>query len=188
MDAWQGHKVRLRAVEPEDWQYFHDWNFDAELARVVDRIYPPQSAVAARQWAEEQAKERFKDGDHRWTIQAADGSVVGSIVTFDCNIRVGTLKYAISITTPRRGEGLGTEAVALVLRYYFFELGYQKANALVYSFNDGSVRFHERLGFQYEGRLRRMVYTGGEYHDELQYGITREEFAASPCCRALPVV
>jgi RimJ/RimL family protein N-acetyltransferase len=189
-DNWHGHKVRLRAVEPEDWQYFLSWSSDAAQQRAVDRLYPPQSAAMTQQYAEEQARHRFADsnGSFRWIIEDLSGQAVGCVVTFDCNPRVGTLKYGISISEARRGEGLGSEAVALVLRYYFQELNYQKANAPIYSFNDGSIRFHERLGFQCEGRLRRMVYTGGEYFDELQYGITREEFAATPCFRALPVV
>jgi RimJ/RimL family protein N-acetyltransferase len=40
------------------------------------------------------------------------------------------------------------------------------------------VRLHEKLGFQLEGRLRRVVYTRGQYYDELYYGMTAEEFAA----------
>ena len=56
---------------------------------------------------------------------------------------------------------------------------YQKVNAEVYAFNEPSMRLHERMGFTLEGRLRRMIYTGGEYHDALFYGMTREEFESS---------
>jgi RimJ/RimL family protein N-acetyltransferase len=38
------------------------------------------------------------------------------------------------------------------------------------------MRLHESLGFQVEGRLRRMVYTDGGFHDEVVYGMTVEEF------------
>ena len=46
----------------------------------------------------------------------------------------------------------------------------------IFSFNEPSVRLHERLGFQLEGRIRRMAYTGGVHHDALIYGMTAEEF------------
>ncbi|HET7095418.1 MAG TPA: GNAT family N-acetyltransferase, partial [Thermomicrobiales bacterium] len=62
------------------------------------------------------------------------------------------------------------------LRYFFDELGYQKAHVHVYAFNAASIRLHERLGFQREGRLRRMLFTGGQFHDVLVYGLTLEEF------------
>jgi RimJ/RimL family protein N-acetyltransferase len=68
--------------------------------------------------------------------------------------------------------------VNLVLRYYFRELRYQKCTVQVYDFNDASIALHERLGFQREGRMRRMGYTEGRHFDVLLYGITAEEFAA----------
>jgi hypothetical protein len=35
--VWQGGLIRLRAVEPEDWQHFSDWEADEEgrLRRTV---------------------------------------------------------------------------------------------------------------------------------------------------------
>lgn len=38
------------------------------------------------------------------------------------------------------------------------------------------IRLQDSLGFQLEGRLRRMVYTDGGFHDEMVYGLTIEEF------------
>jgi RimJ/RimL family protein N-acetyltransferase len=35
------------------------------------------------------------------------------------------------------------------------------------------------MGFREEGRLRRVVYTGGRYYDELMLGMTAEEFEES---------
>ncbi|WP_268251865.1 hypothetical protein [Litorilinea aerophila] len=32
------------------------------------------------------------------------------------------------------------------------------------------------MGFRQEGRLRRMIYTGGQFHDVLLLGLTAEEF------------
>ena len=49
----------------------------------------------------------------------------------------------------------------------------------IYAFNERSIKLHESLGFQREGRLRRMIYTGGEFHDEIYMGMAREEFAES---------
>ncbi|HEX5943871.1 MAG TPA: GNAT family protein, partial [Anaerolineales bacterium] len=63
-----------------------------------------------------------------------------------------------------------------VLRYYFRELRYQKVTIMIYSFNERSIRLHEKLGFKLEGRLRRMVYTNGTFYDELFFGMIIEEF------------
>jgi RimJ/RimL family protein N-acetyltransferase len=75
-------------------------------------------------------------------------------------------------------KGYATEAIQIVLRYFFDELRYQKVNVHIYDFNSGSIELHRRLGFQEEGRLRRMGYTQGQHYDWLLLGMTREEFAA----------
>jgi RimJ/RimL family protein N-acetyltransferase len=37
---------------------------------------------------------------------------------------------------------------------------------------------HKKLGFQEEGRRRRQVFFNGEFHDDVLFGMTREEFDA----------
>lgn len=64
----------------------------------------------------------------------------------------------------------------MLLRYIFQERRYQKVTVAVYSSNKASIHLHEGLGFQRKGRLRHMVYTDGEYHDHLLYGLAVEEF------------
>ena len=111
-------------------------------------------------------------------IENETGEVVGDLTTHNCDARVGSFSYGITIRRERRRCGYASEAIALVLRYYFRELRYQKATVTVYSFNEASARLHESLGFQLEGRIRRTVFTDGQRCDELIYGITAEEFAA----------
>lgn len=184
-NIWQGKRIRLRAVEPSDWEHFFNWNFDTEQARAVDRVWPPQSAEGSRRWAAEQAAAKFSDGDYMWIIETLDGGFAGCINTFDCNRRVGAFKYGLSVHPDYRRQGFASEAIALVLRYFFDELRYQKVTVLVYSFNEASLKMHKRLGFQPEGCLRRVVYTHGQYFDELYFGMTREEFETTPCRRRL---
>ena len=57
-------------------------------------------------------------------------------------------------------------------------LRYQKCAVVVHSNNEASVRLHESLGFTREGVIRRSVFAGGQYHNNVWYGITAEEFAA----------
>jgi RimJ/RimL family protein N-acetyltransferase len=48
----------------------------------------------------------------------------------------------------------------------------------VYNFNTASLALHEKLGFVREGMPRRMVYTGGQHHDIVAFGLIADEFAA----------
>jgi RimJ/RimL family protein N-acetyltransferase len=182
MDAsasiWQGERVRLRAIEPSDWEAYFAWNQDDEQARSVSNIPFPQSAEAVRQWAQQEATSKREGDAFRFVIENETGEVVGDLTTHHCDARVGSFSYGITIRREHRRNGYAAEAIALVLRYYFRELRYQKATVTVFSFNEVSARLHEKLGFQLEGRIRRTQFSDGALHDELIYGITAEEFAA----------
>ena len=176
---WQGRLVRLRAVEPEDWEAHHAWDQDSQTQRLLARAHFPRSREGTRRWAEQQAT-REPDGDnYHFEIESLAGELVGSIGVHHCDRRNGTFSIGIATRPEHQRKGYATEAVALALRYYFHELRYQKATVYVLADNEPSQRLCQRLGFQLEGRLRRMTYMGGRYHDEFVYGMTAEEFDAS---------
>lgn len=178
---FRGRLVRLRAVEAADWTFFHQMDeATTDFGRATDEIWFPRTAEATRLWTEEQAKAVASQDAFRFQIEAmATGDLVGTLNTHTANPRVGSFMYGLVIAPQHQRKGYASEAIRLVLRYFFHEKRYQKASAEVYSFNEGSIRLHERLGFTLEGRLRRMVFTGGQFHDALIYGILREEFDPS---------
>ncbi|MEQ8673654.1 MAG: GNAT family protein [Aggregatilineales bacterium] len=175
-NIWQGEKVRLRGVEPEDWQYHFDWDQDTGSARYSSYVWFPQSRVATREWAEAEAKKRPTDDNVRMQIETLAGEFAGTINSHNCDRRTGTFSYGLAIYPEQRRKGYAAEAITLLMRYFFDELRYQKCTIEVYSFNTGSAKLHESLGFTLEGRLRRMIYTDGKFHDALYYGMTVEEF------------
>lgn len=87
-----------------------------------------------------------------------------------------SFSYGVAIRNEHQRKSYASEAIILVLRYYFQELRYQKVTTPVFSFNEASRRLHEQLGFQQEGRLRRKIFTRGQYFDEIVFGMTMEEF------------
>lgn len=175
-DGWQGRLVRLRAIEPADGAVIasHARDFEALLAGGGDFPFPT-SAESARRWAEEEATRRV-DGDQiHLAVETVEGELVGGIGTHHLNARHGTFSYGVNIHRPFWRRGYAGEAVVLLLRHFFEERRYQKCNATVFSFNEGSIALHHRLGFTEEGRIRRAIYAHGGYHDELFFGITAEE-------------
>ena len=175
---WQGKLVRLRALEPEDAEHFYHLNLERDVDRSLEMVYPPSSMARQRDWVEKAAKEGFGENkSFRFQIEElASGHLVGSIDTHHCDPRVGTFEYGLSVREQYRGNGFAGDAILLVLRYYFMELRFQKANPGVFAFNDASVRLHEKLGFVLEGRRRRSGYSNGTFHDALLFGMTVEEF------------
>ena len=177
-EFWRNHRVRLRAVEPEDWEAHWQWNKDSETGRCLERVYLPQTKDAARRWAERESEREPSDDVFHFEIENLKGELVGGIATHTCDHRNGTFSYGLSIKEQHQRRGYASAAIRLVLKYFFQELRYQKATVDVFSFNRASVVLHERLGFQREGRLRRMTFTQGEFFDKIVFGLTAEEFAA----------
>lgn len=180
---WQGQTVRLRAVEPGDWQFFFTWSADTFFERYTDSIAFPTSREAAKKWAADLATSDPKNDGYRWVIENLDGEPVGTINTHTCDLRNGTFQYGIAIGREHWRKGYASEAIRLVLNFFFHELRYQKVNVHIYDFNAGSIALHRKLGFQHEGRLRRMGFTDGGYFDWVLMGLTREEFQASQATR-----
>ena len=127
-------------------------------------------------WIEEASKKKPEGDKFQWVMENRDGEAVGSIDTHSCSLRDGTFSYGVNVAYDHQGKGYASEAILMVLHYYFEELRYQKATVEVYSFNEPSVKLHESLGFTHEGTLRRVVYSQGQYFDALYYGMTVEEF------------
>lgn len=178
VNFWRGEKIRLRAIEQKDLDDIiaSTEEPDTELNRYEDVINFPISKESDRENLEALAKKDRADGSFFWVVEDMQGQRVGYINTFDCDQRAGTFKYALMIKRPYWGKGYAREAISIVLRYYFRELRYQKVSIMIYSFNERSIRLHERLGFKLEGRIRRMVYTNGTFYDELFFGMIIEEF------------
>lgn len=175
---WEGNLVRLRATEPDDAEFFYLLNQERDVDRNLDMVWPPSSMARQREFVARSATEGFRDG-HDYVFQMesiASGEHVGTIDTHHTNPRQGTFEYGLSVREPYRNRGFASEAILLVLRYYFFELRYRKAEPCVFAFNDASIALHKKLGFVEEGRRRLHGYSNGQFHDLLLYGMTMDEF------------
>ena len=176
INYWQGEKIRLRALEPEDAPVFHEWNRDQEIARNLDWVWPPTSLASQKSWAEAETQRKGEKDDFFFVIENGAGDLVGTINAHHCDRRVGVFSYGIAIRNDHRQRGYAFEAIRRLQAYFFWELRYQKVTVDVYSFNPASIALHQRLRFVEEGRLRRLLFSGGEHHDLLIFGQTKEEF------------
>lgn len=186
MTFWEAHGIRLRSYETTDEAAFRAWAGDSDRDRFLEHIEAPRGQEQIEEWVAAKARLTFENGDYPFFIEKPDGTPVGSITTFDCNPRTGVFSYGLDIAREHRRQGYARAAIALVLRYYFDECRYQKANVRVHADNTPSIALHEQLGFAREGRLRRTAFTGGKYIDEICFGITAEEFRALGEQRAFP--
>lgn len=77
---------------------------------------------------------------------------------------------------PDAPPGAGTEMGEAALIYSFSKLKIHKLCGEAIEYNDRSIRFHDRLGFRVEGRLRDQFYDGERYYDVVCFGLLHSEW------------
>jgi RimJ/RimL family protein N-acetyltransferase len=177
---WVGDKVQLRGYEAGDLEFEEKYD-DSTDQRSGWKVFPPRSSAARKAWNEEAAlaKPEGNAVDVRLAIaRRSDDRIVGGTNTHTVDVINGTFMFGVGVGPEHKGMGYAAEAVLLLMRYMFEERRFQKCESGCYGFNAPSVALHRKLGFVEEGRLRRHVFAGGEFHDIVLWGMTIEEYRA----------
>lgn len=172
----QSNRIRLVAAEDAHFAELARWWQLPEWAVLQQGVIQPRPAetIASqfRQWSDNssQAAAGF--------AVVADGVLVGHVTLWGITTveRIGT--FAIIIGPEHVGKGYGTEATRLMVDYGFRELGLNKIELQVWSFNDRAQRTYERCGFVVEGVRRAAVFHDGRFHDQTLMGILADEYFA----------
>jgi len=90
------------------------------------------------------------------------------------SIEVGHLSYSPAL----QRSAVATEAMYLMMRRAFDELGYRRYEWKCDSLNGPSRRAAERLGFRYEGTFRQMMVVKQRSRDSAWYSILDSEWPA----------
>lgn len=179
-DMWTGDRVRLRGVEPEDWEGFRSLARDSVGARNADQVEPPRSDESFRSWTAGRAGRPPGGEAFRLVVEGlADRAFAGSVTVGETDSRAGRFRTGIEIAPGQRRKGYAAEATELVLTYMFAEQRHNKCEVEVYAFNDASLALYLGLGFVEEGRLRQHEFFAGSHHDVVLLGITAAEYWAT---------
>lgn len=170
-----GQLVRLAAYNPEsDAASVAVWSRDTEYHRLGDNdpAYP-RSVKMARDWLE-----RGSDRNFGFAIRTlSDDCLIGDVGVWVeswihgegwAGIGIGERTYW--------GNGYGTEAMRLLLRFAFEELNLQRVSLGVYTYNPRAIRSYEKAGFRREGIVRGDCRRDGQRWDSVFMGILREEW------------
>ncbi len=174
---WQNELVRLRSIEERDWEVHHYNRFDTQGRRLVNlEVELPPTRAEADEFVEKFIN--FKPGTGRlmFTIENHDGENVGALNLNAINEKNGTFSIGMMIDRDHRGKGYGTAAMEILLGYAFYERRLNKYYGHVIEGNIGSIAMLKKLGCVQEGVRRQMIYTDGKYHDEILFGLTKDDF------------
>lgn len=162
----------LRPWRPEDVERTRHRHDDV-MARWFDfpgDVPSPEQHLA---WVE-QHRADWADGRVKTTfLVERDGEPVGSVDMRRGEHGVGVLSWVIY--ADYRGQGLGSRAVRLMVRFAFDELGLDRVEAHVNPLNRASLRTALRAGLRREGLLRGNTTLSGERHDTVVLGRLRAD-------------
>ncbi|GAA5338589.1 MULTISPECIES: GNAT family N-acetyltransferase [Thermus] len=171
-----GEKVRLDPIQRAHLPKIIAWMYKEEvIARAFFGDPLPKSLEEMEAWLQQlraNPNARVLAVIHRETEE-----IVGEVALQPIDWRNRSAFFAIILgEESRRGEGLGTEASRLVLRYAFEGLNLNRVEANVLSSNEASTRLLKRVGFTWEGRRRDAVWRFGRWEDMEIYGITARDW------------
>lgn len=111
----------------------------------------------------------------RYVIEDALG--LAAFVRIDgLDMQNGNACIGLDVMVERRGCGLGTRCLKLLLRYCFSELRLHLVWLKTAEFNSVARHLYEKLGFLQAGRLPQALFRGGQYHDLLLMALTRQDW------------
>ncbi len=181
VQLFDGEQVRLMAFNPEkDSEVEARWTSDPDFWRLTS-LKPacPLSTAQVKKrreaW-EKEAREKRNRFDFAIRLRADDRLVgYAHIDSLEWNHGHAWLHLAIGDPADR-GQGYGSEAMRLLLRYAFHELNLYRLTTDTFEYNPRGVKFLERHGFVLEVRRRQAILRDGKRWDEYRFGLLREDW------------
>jgi diamine N-acetyltransferase len=140
-------------------------------ATIEDFQYTATKPEDVEKWV----REAVEESTPSWTIRL-NGQVIGLIEADIRREAIARMGYFLAEAQQR--QGYMTEALRAVLEWVFTETPVHRTEADITPGNLASYRVVEKLGFRFEGILRKNWFFKGQWHDSLEYSLLREEWAA----------
>lgn len=174
---WQGKVTRLRPFRLNDAELRFKASLDSPTRQAHNGgIECPNSVELQKTWLENVVDCKNNGGFVLFAMDNLNNETVGWVSLHSLDQKNGTFSFGVAVYRDHRSHGYAVDAVRMLLKYGFWEQRYQKCNSICTHNNKVSIRMHMKLGFTEEGRCRRNSFFNGEYHDEVLFGMTREEF------------
>ena len=174
-----GERVELRRHTRENYRLYGEWYGDPEIWRLTSWAASPLSPSAVERL--------FEDREHSPTDDSfaihlmGEEEPIGVISLMNISEANASAELSVIVGHPEdRHQGYGAEAISLILRYGFEDLGLNRVGLSVFEFNEEAISTYEKLGFRAEGRLRKAVKRDDAFYDAILMGISRSEWEAPP--------
>ncbi len=109
-------------------------------------------------------------------VTTDDDDLVGFVRLAFAGVKAAKLGYAIQ--ADRWGKGYATDAARLIIAFGFEDLSLHRISAAIGPDNAASIAVVEKLGMQYEGRIRDHVFTNGAWRDSRLYAVLEQDWTS----------
>lgn len=178
-NLFRSEKLRLVALNPEqDAQLMNQWRRDTEYARLLDsdpvRLFNKEEN---KKWVEKMQKKETFDGIEFMIYALPEDKPIGFVGLDGINWHNGVSWVGIGIGEREYwSKGFGSEAMRMIARYAFEELGLHRISLNVFSYNTRAIRSYEKVGFKIEGKIVEAVHRDGQRWDVVFMGLLRDDW------------
>ena len=143
--------LRLRKIEPSDLPFLYQWENDAMMWADSD-THNPLSRHDLHQYIENTTGDIYRDGQLRLIVERRDErgevrEILGCIDLFDFDARNRKAAIGMYIAPEARGQGVGKQAVQLLLDYAFGFLHVRMVYAIISVHNTACSHIYEQMNF-----------------------------------------
>ena len=158
-----GKLIRLREPYPSDAPLIVEWR---NASRKFFFGEDPITLADHRQFMQR------RDGFYFIIERIEDGKPVGVIALYNVSYRHKRAEYGRFLIAPEeRRKGYGEEALRLLLRFAFGELGLFKVYGDILSNNHAAIRLDRKIGFFKEALFPKHVLKDGKRHNVMRMAI-----------------
>jgi aminoglycoside 6'-N-acetyltransferase len=164
----RGPRVTLRSAGPDD------------AVRLTSIRREPE---IERRWGilEEGEIEEFVTDEKTFVVEVG-GEVIGAVQFGEVEDPMyRSASIDLYLTTPRHGQGLGSEAVRILARHLIEERGHHRLTIDPAADNAAAIRAYEKVGFRSVGVMRSYeLGPDGTFHDGLLMELLADELTEEP--------
>ena len=167
MPTLQAENIYLRALEPEDLSFIYDIENDENIWE-VSNTQTPYSQFLIKQYLENAHQDIYEAKQLRMVIcQNKNFNAIGLIDLFEYDPRNNRAGIGIIIKNETdRNQGIGSQALNLVINYSFKNLNLNQLFANINAKNPSSIALFTKFGFQKIGTKKQWNLIDGIYYDE----------------------
>jgi RimJ/RimL family protein N-acetyltransferase len=171
----EGGTIELRRHARANYGLYARWYGDPEIWHLTSWAPSPLNRSAVEKLFEDRA---LSPVDDSFAIHLKDeDEPVGVISLMNMSDANESAELSVIVGHPDdRHQGFGTEAIELLLRYAFEELGLNRVGLSAFDFNGEAISAYEKLGFVVEGRYRQAIKRNSGFHDAILMSILKSEW------------